>query len=113
MKKIGAISLAVLLVAFSFGIASANTIFEVQKVVYDKKAMAFDLWVNRDGVSYYRLSPGFKLVILKKNYAKNKSLVTIDFGCKTRSLDGNMFVLSARDLKRIDMKMLVVNAENQ
>ncbi|MBU4216783.1 hypothetical protein L6270_03085 [Candidatus Parcubacteria bacterium] len=113
MKKMCAVLLVALLSAFSSGVASANTVFEVKKVVFDKKTGAFDLWVNRDGVSFYRLSPGFKLVILKKNYAKNKSLVTIDFGCKTKPLDGNAFILSAPDLKRIDMRMLVVNEEKR
>lgn len=113
MKKMGVLLLVALLVAFSSGVASANTVFEVKKVVFDKKTGAFDLWVNRDGVSFYRLSPGFKLVILKRNYAKNKSLVAIDFGCKSHPFNGDTFVLSTRDLKRIDMRMLVVNEENR
>jgi len=112
MNKMSLVFMVAMLFAFLSGAASANTIFEVNKVIFDKKTGAFDLWVNRDGVSYYRLSPGFKLVILKKNYAKNKSLVTIDFGCKSQPLDGNMFVLSAQDLRRIDMKMTVVQREN-
>lgn len=101
-----------LCVALLPSVASANRAFEVKKVVFNKKTKSFDLWVNCDGISYYRLSPDSRLVILKKDFSKNKSLVMIDLGCKSQPLNVDMMVLSVQDLKRIDMKMTVINYDN-
>lgn len=109
MKK-GCFALLIsLLFAWMPGIASAGRFFQVESVKWNQATSSFDIRVDDENVSNYIISREFKLMIMKKDYVRNQFVVMFDFGSGFDLFGGDMLIMSAQDLKRLDMKMTSID----